>query len=111
MPSDGQIYAAVSRRDALKQVLDFLNSIEGAGYGGMAEFEIARMTMKDEVHGLFNWDLGPEIKEALEVLASDQTPAYEWKIPARDCPNCHGNGRVGVVGCMHCGGTGVAPRS
>jgi hypothetical protein len=28
------------------QVFNFLNSIEGAGYGGMAEFEIARETMR-----------------------------------------------------------------
>jgi hypothetical protein len=28
------------------QVFDFLQSIEGAGYGGMAEFEIARETMR-----------------------------------------------------------------
>jgi hypothetical protein len=31
----------------LQQVLSFLESIEGAGYGGMAEFEIARSTVKD----------------------------------------------------------------
>ncbi len=30
----------------LIQVFDFINSIEGAGYGGMAEFEIARETMR-----------------------------------------------------------------
>lgn len=29
-----------------KQVFDFLESIGGAGYGGMAEFEIARETMR-----------------------------------------------------------------
>lgn len=33
----------------MKEVLDFLNSIEGAGYGGMASFEIARSTVKDAV--------------------------------------------------------------
>lgn len=31
---------------AFEQVFNFLNSIEGAGYGGMAEFEIARETMR-----------------------------------------------------------------
>jgi hypothetical protein len=31
----------------MRQVLDFLNSIEGAGYGGMAAYEIARSTVKD----------------------------------------------------------------
>lgn len=30
------------KREAIVEVLDFLNSIEGAGYGGMASFEIAR---------------------------------------------------------------------
>jgi len=34
------------RRAAFKQVFDFLDSIEGAGYGGIAEFEIARETMR-----------------------------------------------------------------
>lgn len=29
-------------REAAQEILDFLNSIEGAGYGGMAIFEIAR---------------------------------------------------------------------
>lgn len=29
------------------EVLDFLNSIEGAGYGGMASFEIARQHARD----------------------------------------------------------------
>lgn len=29
------------------EVLDFLNSIEGAGYGGMASFEIARAHVQD----------------------------------------------------------------
>jgi hypothetical protein len=33
----------------LRQVLNFLNSIEGAGYGGMAEFEIARATVQDQL--------------------------------------------------------------
>jgi hypothetical protein len=33
----------------MKEVLDFLNSIEGAGYGGMASFEIARNTIRDLV--------------------------------------------------------------
>ena len=33
---------------ALTEVLDFLNSIEGAGYGGMASFEIARMHVIEE---------------------------------------------------------------
>lgn len=30
----------------LEEVMDFFNSIEGAGYGGMASFEIARMHIK-----------------------------------------------------------------
>ena len=33
----------------LPEVLDFLNSIEGAGYGGMASFEIARAYIRDAV--------------------------------------------------------------
>lgn len=36
---------AALRQDQLQEVLDFLNSIEGAGYGGMATFEIARMNI------------------------------------------------------------------
>lgn len=31
----------------MQEVLDFLNSIEGAGYGGMAAFEIARGYVRD----------------------------------------------------------------
>jgi hypothetical protein len=31
---------------ALPEILKFLNSIEGAGYGGMASFEIARMHVR-----------------------------------------------------------------
>lgn len=34
-------------REAAKEILDFLNSIEGAGYGGMAAFEIARQHAKE----------------------------------------------------------------
>ncbi len=34
-----------SQQPDFKQVFDFLNSIEGHGYGGMAEFEIARETV------------------------------------------------------------------
>jgi hypothetical protein len=34
-----------------QQVLDFLDSIEGAGYGGMSEFEIARQTMRNYLAG------------------------------------------------------------
>jgi hypothetical protein len=33
----------------LTEVLEFLNSIEGDGYGGMASFEIARMAVKDAI--------------------------------------------------------------
>jgi hypothetical protein len=33
-------------RQAAQEILDFLNSIEGAGYGGMAVFEIARQHAK-----------------------------------------------------------------
>lgn len=29
-------------REAAQEILDFLNSIEGDGYGGMAAFEVAR---------------------------------------------------------------------
>lgn len=50
-PSDGAIYASVSRRDTMRQVLRFMESIEGAGYGGMAEFEIARSAIRHEVEG------------------------------------------------------------
>ncbi len=35
--------------DDLAQVFSFLNSIAGHGYGGMAEFEIARETMRRTV--------------------------------------------------------------
>jgi hypothetical protein len=40
---------AVARKPAYPaiEVLDFLNSIEGAGYGGMASFEIARAHVQD----------------------------------------------------------------
>jgi hypothetical protein len=31
----------------MQEVLDFLNSIEGAGYGGMASFEIVRGYVRD----------------------------------------------------------------
>lgn len=34
------------KHEAIIEVLDFLNSIEGAGYGGMATFEIARENMR-----------------------------------------------------------------
>ncbi|MGY3527308.1 DNA-directed RNA polymerase subunit alpha C-terminal domain-containing protein [Bradyrhizobium sp. USDA 4452] len=47
--SDGAIYASVSRWDALNQVHAFLESIAGAGYGGMAEFETARATIQFEL--------------------------------------------------------------
>lgn len=36
----------IQDRAAFFQVLAFLESIEGSGYGGMAEFEIARETMR-----------------------------------------------------------------
>ena len=35
------------RSSPVTEVLDFLNSIEGAGYGGMASFEIARAHVQD----------------------------------------------------------------
>jgi hypothetical protein len=56
----------------ITEVLDFLNSIEGAGYGGMASFEIARAHVKDmashpcsadivtEVHGILSHRLESE---------------------------------------------------
>ena len=34
------------KREAIIEVLDFLNKIEGAGYGGMADFEIARENIR-----------------------------------------------------------------
>lgn len=34
-------------REAAREILDFLNSIEGHGYGGMAAFEIARQHAKE----------------------------------------------------------------
>jgi hypothetical protein len=34
------------KHEAIIEILDFLNSIEGAGYGGMASFEIAREHMR-----------------------------------------------------------------
>jgi hypothetical protein len=37
------------KREALVEVLDFLNSIEGAGYGGMSSFEIARQHVRHAV--------------------------------------------------------------
>lgn len=37
---------------ALVEVLDFLNSIEGAGYGGMASFEIARQHVREACCGI-----------------------------------------------------------
>jgi hypothetical protein len=37
----------------MQELLNFLNSIEGAGYGGMASFEIARMNVRDILmHGV-----------------------------------------------------------
>jgi hypothetical protein len=36
-------------REAVAEVLDFLNSIEGAGYGGMSSFEIARQHVRHAV--------------------------------------------------------------
>jgi hypothetical protein len=36
-------------REAIAEVLDFLNSIEGAGYGGMASFEIAREHIRSAI--------------------------------------------------------------
>ena len=57
---------AKRRQDAMRQVLRFLESIEGAGYGGMAEFEIARSTIRHEVEGplgfaLKNFDDAPAL--------------------------------------------------
>jgi hypothetical protein len=34
-----------------EDILEFLNAIEGAGYGGMASFEIARQHARDMVRG------------------------------------------------------------
>jgi hypothetical protein len=39
------------RSSLLRETLEFLNSIEGHGYGGMASFEIARMNIKDALVG------------------------------------------------------------
>lgn len=42
----------VQNSSAANEVLEFLNSIEGAGYGGMASFEIARQHVREMVvHG------------------------------------------------------------
>lgn len=30
----------------------------------------------------------------------------DWERPVKECPNCKGNGRVGVMACNHCGATG-----
>jgi hypothetical protein len=41
-----RLTAGTGELEAAIEVLDFLNSIEGAGYGGMASFEIARQHIR-----------------------------------------------------------------
>jgi hypothetical protein len=51
-----------------------------------------------------------DVSASADKIASDQTIiGMDWKLPERDCPNCCGAGRVGAMGCMRCGGTGVDP--
>lgn len=52
------------KREQLQEVLDFLNSIEGSGYGGMAAFEIARDNVAFEL-------------ATLKVLGVDQGGIWE----------------------------------
>jgi hypothetical protein len=60
------------------EVLDFLNSIEGAGYGGMASFEIARAHVRDMVGEAATPRGAPE-PLSLQAVREDERMAC-WKI-------------------------------
>lgn len=65
----------------LQEVLDFLNSIEGAGYGGMASFEIARSSVRDLV--------GVAISSTpREKYCTSDGRDYCTKATTRPCPRC-----------------------
>jgi hypothetical protein len=49
---------AICKKADLMQVLEFLESIEGHGYGGMASFEIARMTVREAISTVSPADCG-----------------------------------------------------
>lgn len=57
---------------AVSEVLDFLNSIEGAGYGGMASFEIARSHVQDMLNGSAEIDRLREAKRRALQLADER---------------------------------------
>lgn len=65
------------KRHQLHEILEFLNSIEGAGYGGMASFEIAR----DYVYNAFQEAFKPDGDEdKISRLESDkETLATGWE--------------------------------
>lgn len=66
-------------RDQLREVLEFLNSIEGDGYGGMAVFEIARQYVRDAAETETPGSIGDwvayanKLERALEIVAGAST--------------------------------------
>lgn len=56
----------------MKDAIDFLDRIEGHGYGGMADYEIARTTVRDaaaeieRLTAMLSWiaDVDPQIVDA-----------------------------------------------
>lgn len=65
----------------MQKVLNFLNSIEGDGYGGMASFEIARMNVRDALmHGAAQPSLTDSQQDALERMAGHdpRDPGLSW---------------------------------
>lgn len=59
------------RSSPATEVLDFLNSIEGAGYGGMASFEIARAYVRDMV-GAAATPPAPDAHIDWDILAEER---------------------------------------
>lgn len=62
----------------MQEVLNFLNSIEGAGYGGMATFEIARMNVRDALmRGVAQGSPEPSIQD---VGYNPSTSDIRWAV-------------------------------
>lgn len=55
------------RHEQIIEVLDFLNKIEGDGYGGMATFEIARENIRHE----YRQSLGRRVQEECAPLVTE----------------------------------------
>jgi hypothetical protein len=87
-------------KTACREVLEFLDAIEGQGYGGMASFEIARLHARIALEMAGKQDGAIDGEEIAKVLAYDLENGPDHGARVATTPhldNYHINGHVNLL--------------